>query len=105
MSAGMHAAALVAVMAGVTVLLRALPFIIFRRRVPPFILYLGRVLPPAIIGMLVIYCLKDIQLSTSPYGLPELVAGAAVVTLQAWKRNSLLSILGGTAAYMLLLHI
>ena len=105
MSAGMHAAALVAVMAGVTVLLRALPFIIFRRRVPPFILYLGRVLPPAIIGMLVIYCLKDIQLSASPYGLPELVAGAAVVTLQAWKRNSLLSILGGTAAYMLLLHI
>ena len=105
MSAGMHAAALVAVMAGITVLLRALPFIIFRRRVPPFILYLGRVLPPAIIGMLVIYCLKDIQLSASPYGLPELVAGAAVVTLQAWKRNSLLSILGGTAAYMLLLHI
>ena len=62
-------------------------------------------LPAAIIGMLVVYCLKDVSLATVPHGLPELIAAAATVALQCWRRNSLVSILGGTAAYMVLVHI
>ena len=100
-----HSAVLVGVMAAVTVLLRALPFLIFRKKVPAYVTYLGKVLPPAIIGMLVIYCLKDTAVTAPPFGAPELIAGALVVLLQAWKRNVLLSILGGTAAYMLLVQL
>ena len=100
----MRAAVLVAVMSAVTIALRFLPFLIFRKETPPYIAYLGKVLPSAIIGMLVIYCLKDVSFSGPPFGLPELVAGAAVVALQAWSRNSLLSILAGTGIYMLLVQ-
>ena len=67
--------------------------------------YLGEVLPQAIIGMLVIYCLKDVSLKTSPFGLPEAAAALTVVILQVWKRNSLLSILTGTLLYMFLVQI
>ena len=101
----LHAAALVLAMAATTWLLRALPFAIFRRRVPKYILYLGRVLPAAIIGMLVVYCLKDVNPAAAPHGLPELIAAAAVVALQCRTRNALVSILGGTAAYMALTRI
>ena len=101
----MRAAVLVAVMALVTMLLRFLPFIVFRRRTPAYISYLGEVLPPAVIGMLVIYCLKDVSLASAPHGLPELIAAACVVGLQIWKRNSLLSILSGTAVYMILVQL
>ena len=99
-----HSAALVAVMAAVTILLRFLPFLIFRadRPIPAYVVYLGHVLPPAIIGMLVVYCLKDTTVTAAPYGLPELIAAMSVVGLQVWKRNSLVSILSGTAVYMLL---
>lgn len=99
-----HAALLVAVMAAVTMLLRFLPFLIFRKKTPPYIAYLGEVLPAAIIGMLVVYCLKDTAVTRPPFGAPELIAGLAVVGLQAWKRSSLLSILGGTAIYMVLVQ-
>ena len=99
-----HAALLVAVMAAVTMLLRFLPFLVFRRKTPPYIAYLGEVLPAAIIGMLVVYCLKDTAVTKPPFGAPELIAGLAVVGLQAWKRSSLLSILGGTAIYMVLVQ-
>ena len=99
-----HAALLVAAMAAVTMLLRFLPFLLFRKRTPPYIAYLGEVLPAAIIGMLVVYCLKDTEVTKAPFGAPELLAGLAVVGLQAWKRNSLLSILGGTAVYMVLIR-
>ncbi|MBQ6515286.1 MAG: AzlD domain-containing protein [Clostridia bacterium] len=92
-------------MSAVTVLLRALPFLVFRKKVPAYVSYLGRVLPPAIIGMLVIYCLKDTTVTAAPFGAPELIAGALVVILQAWKRNALLSILSGTAVYMLLIRL
>ena len=105
MSTVSHSAILVAVMSAVTVLLRALPFLVFRKKVPAYVTYLGRVLPPAIIGMLVIYCLKDTTVTAAPFGAPELIAGALVVILQAWKRNALLSILGGTAVYMLLIQL
>ena len=102
-----HAAALVAVMAVVTVLLRFLPFLIFRkgRKTPAYISYLGDVLPQAIIGMLVLYCLKDVSVTRAPFGLPELISAAAVAALQAWRRSSLLSILSGTAIYMLLIRV
>ena len=101
----MNAAILIAVMAIVTMLLRFLPFILFNKETPPYIAYLGEVLPSALIGMLVIYCLKDVSLIDSPHGLPELIAAAIVVGLQIWKRNSLLSILAGTVAYMLLVQL
>ena len=105
MSTAGHSAVLVAVMSAVTVLLRALPFLVFRKKVPAYVSYLGRVLPPAIIGMLVIYCLKDTAVTAAPFGAPELIAGALVVILQAWKRSTLLSILSGTAVYMLLIQL
>ena len=107
MSSNAHAAALVAVMALVTILLRFLPFLIFRkgRETPAYISYLGHVLPQAIIGMLVVYCLREIDLTRAPFGLPELIASAAVVGLQAWKKNSLVSILAGTAVYMALTRL
>ena len=100
----MRAAVLVAVMAAVTILLRFLPFLLIRGETPPYIAYLGRVLPPAIIGMLVIYCLKDVQPGDPSQLLPALLGTAAVVGLQAWKRNSLLSILAGTLVYMVLVQ-
>ena len=101
-----HAALLVAVMAAVTILLRFLPFLIFTngRKTPSYILYLGGILPQAIVGMLVVYCLRETDLVSAPHGLPEILSVAAVAALQAWKRNSLLSILGGTAAYMVLVQ-
>ena len=107
MTANAHTAALIAVMAAVTILLRFLPFLIFRgdRGTPPYIAYLGRVLPQAIIGMLVIYCLKDMSLVSAPFGLPELLAGGTVVLLQILRRNSLVSILSGTVLYMLLVQL
>ena len=105
MSAVSHSAVLVAVMSAVTILLRFLPFLVFRKKVPPYILYLGKALPPAIIGMLVIYCLKDTKVLSAPFGAPEWIAAVLVVALQVWKRNALLSILCGTAAYMLLVQM
>lgn len=100
-----HAAILVLAMAVTTWLLRFLPFIIFRKQTPAYIAYLGKVLPAAIIGMLVIYCLRNISFTKSPFGLPELIAGAVVVILQWKKRNSLLSILSGTGIFMILIYV
>ena len=105
MSEHTHTALLIALMAAVTMLTRFLPFLVFRKRVPAYISYLGEVLPPAIIGMLVVYCLKDIRLTVSPFGLPELIAGLCVAGLQAWKRNAILSILCGTVLYMILTQL
>lgn len=101
----MHAAALVAAMSVMTILTRFLPFIVFRKNTPRYITYLGKVLPPAIIGMLVIYCLKDVSLMAKPFGIPELIAAACVVGLQVWKRNSLISILTGTVVYMVMVQM
>lgn len=99
-----HAIGIVAVAAIVTMLLRFLPFLIFtgKRKTPTYIVYLGKVLPCAIMGMLVVFCLKGTTPLTYPYGIPELVACLVVVLLHVWKRNTLLSILGGTALYMVL---
>ena len=100
-----YLAAMIAVMALVTALLRFLPFWIFgkSRKTPALITYLGQVLPYAIMGMLVVYCLKDVELF-SRLGIPELLGCAAVAALHVWKRNTLLSIGGGTVLYMLLLQ-
>ncbi len=100
----MKEALLIAVMAGVTALLRFLPFFLFRKKTPAYIAYLGKVLPPAIIGMLVVYCLKDVSIFAAPHGLPEAIAAISVVALQALTRKSLISILGGTAIYMFLVQ-
>jgi len=93
---------IIAVAALVTAALRFLPFWIFggRRKTPELVTYLARVLPYAIMGMLVVYCLKDLS---APFGLPELLGCAAVVVLHIWKRSTLLSIGGGTLVYMLLI--
>ena len=101
----MNAAILIAVMAIVTMLLRFLPFLIFTKETPEYISYLGKVLPAALIGMLIVYCVRDVSILDQPHGLPELIAGIAVAGLQAWKRNSLLSILSGTVIYMLLVQL
>ena len=101
----MKLAILIAAMAIVTMLIRFLPFLVFRKKTPKYISYLGKVLPPAIIGMLVIYCLKDITPSVSPFGIPELIAAACVVVVQIWKRNSLISILAGTVIYMVIVQV
>ena len=101
----MRAAVLIAAMSIVTILLRFLPFIVFRKQTPQYISYLGKVLPPAIIGMLVIYCLKDITPLIHPFGIPELIAGACVAAIHVWKRNSIISILAGTIIYMVLVQM
>ncbi len=102
-----HSIALIAVVAVVTTALRFLPFLVFngKRKTPETVTYLGRVLPFAIMGMLVVYCYKEISLIEFPFGIPELIAGAAVVLLHLFRRNTLLSIVGGTAAYMLLVQV
>ena len=101
----MSAAVLIATMSAVTILIRFLPFIVFRKQTPKYVSYLGKVLPPAIIGMLVVYCLKDVTPAEYPFGLPELIAAACVVGIQVWKRNPLASILGGTVIYMVLIRM
>lgn len=103
----LHAAALVAVIAGVTALLRFAPFAIFGggRPTPRYILYLARVLPCAIMTMLVVYCLRGADPLGPTHALPELLAGAAVVGLQLWRKNTLLSIAGSTALYMMLVQL
>ena len=98
---------LIAVAAVVTIILRFLPFLIFRenKKTPELLTYLGKVLPFAIMGMLVVYCLKGIRLTEAPYGIPELLGCAIVALLHIWKRNTLLSIGLGTLAYMLLVQL
>lgn len=94
------------IMATVTILLRVLPFLVFSRgKTPAYVSFLGKYLPYAIMGMLVVYCLKGISFVTMPFGIPELVAAAVVVFLHLWKRNTLLSILCGTACYMAMIQL
>ena len=102
-----HSALIVAVIAAVTILLRFIPFLVFggKRKTPEIITYLGKVLPYAIMGMLVVFCLKNVTPLQYPHGIPELIACAVVVGLHIWKRNTLLSIIGGTACYMVLIQL
>lgn len=102
----LHSALMIAVIALVTAALRFLPFLIFgeNRKTPPLVTYLGQVLPYAIMGMLVVYCLKGVSLTAFPFGIPEFLGCAAVTLLHIWKRNTLLSIGVGTVCYMLLVQ-
>ena len=102
----LHSALIIAVTALVTMALRFLPFLIFgeNRKTPPVIAYLGQVLPYAIMGMLVVYCLKDIHPGSPPFGIPEFLCCCLVALLHIWKRNTLLSIGAGTLCYMMLVQ-
>ena len=97
---------IIAVVTAATVLTRALPFLLFpdNKKTPDFILYLGRVLPFAAIGLLIVYCLKNVSPAAAPYGLPEVVAIGCIVLLHLIKNSVLLSIGGGTAIYMALVQ-
>ena len=103
----LHVLLQIAVMALVTAVLRFLPFLVFKDqdKRPGVITYLGQVLPYGVMGMLVVYCLKNVSLMAAPHGIPELLAVAAVVLLHLWRRNTLLSIFGGTAFYMVLMQL
>ena len=89
-----------------TMLTRFLPFLLFKedRKTPEFVQYIGKFLPSAVFGMLVVYCLKDVDILEGSHGLPELIAILITGGLHIWKRNMLLSIAGGTVCYMLLVH-
>jgi len=97
---------IIAVIAALTFLLRAAPFFVFSKQktVPKYITYLGTVLPFAVMGMLVVYCLKAVSVTAFPFGLPELIAIVFIVAVHKWKHNLLVSILGGTALYMALVQ-
>ena len=105
--ANLYGIAMIAVIALVTAALRFLPFFIFRgnRQTPKYIEYLGKVLPYAIMGMLVVYCLKGVTFTSLENWLPYLVATALVVLVHLWKRNTLLSIISGTVCYMVLVQL
>ena len=97
---------IILVVAITTFATRVIPFLVFPKgkKIPDIIHYLGKVLTPAVIGMLVVYCLKDISFVKYTDWLPELISVFAVVILHVWKRNTLLSIIGGTGCYMLLIR-
>jgi len=103
----MHALWIVLICAGVTLALRAMPFVFFGGKdgVPKWIASLGSVLPPAIMAALVMYCLKGVPFGSFADGAMQLIAGVVVVAVHLWKRNTLVSIAAGTAAYMLLIRI
>ena len=106
MNSSMYAFTMILIIALVTAALRFIPFLIFNgnKPIPRFVEYLGRVLPYSIMAMLVVYCLKGISFRKAPFGLPEIISVVIVVVLHIWKRNTLLSIIGGTVCYMLLIQ-
>ncbi len=96
----------IGVSAAVTVILRFLPFIVFsnKRETPKIITYLGKYLPYSVMAMLVVYCLKSVNPAIYPFGIPEIIGVVTVAVLHILKRNTLLSIAGGTVLYMLLIQ-
>lgn len=103
----MHNILLILVAALVTMSTRFLPFLVFgkNRPIPRIVTYLGSVLPFAVMGMLVVYCMKDVVFLAPPYGIPELLSCLVVAALHLWKRSSLLSIGVGTVFYMVLIQV
>jgi branched-subunit amino acid transport protein AzlD len=97
---------IILVVAVTTFLTRVIPFILFPpgKKIPAVIRYLGKVLPAAVIGMLVIYCFRTVTLFQYSFGAPEVLAGGVVILLHIWKRNNLLSIGSGTVLYMVLIQ-
>lgn len=104
MTDNIYALAVIGVASAVTIAIRFAPFIIFRKEPPAAVLYLGDVLPYAIMGMLVIYCLKGVSFVSGSHGIPEMVSVFLVLMLHRWKHNMLLSILAGTICYMLMIQ-
>ena len=100
-----HSLAIIAVVSAVTIVIRFAPFVIFRNHTPAWVLYLGNVLPYAIMAMLVVYCLKGVSFLTGTHGIPEAISVLVVVGLHKWKHNTLLSILVGTLCYMFLVQV
>lgn len=98
---------IIVVVAVTTFATRALPFLVFPKgkEIPKVVKYLGRVLTPAVIGMLVVYCLKNTPVLEKPHGIPELIAVSTVAVLHVWRRNTLLSIGVGTVLYMFLIQV
>lgn len=97
-----RAVLMVVIISVITMLLRIIPFLVFEnRKTPEFVVYLGKVLPYAIMGMLVVYCLRGTTFITNPYGIPEIISVLIVVLVHIWRRNTLLSILTGTLMYMM----
>ena len=90
-----------------TMFTRFLPFLLFPagRPTPHYIQYLGKVLPAAVFGRLVVYCLKNVNVFSGSYGIPEFISIGVVIALHLWKRQMLLSIVGGTVCYMLLVQL
>jgi len=90
-----------------TMLTRFLPFLVFssKKPTPEYVQYLGKALPCAVFGMLVIYCLKNVSFLSAPHGIPELIAIIITAGLHLWKKKMLLSIAGGTITYMLLVQL
>ncbi|WP_426348172.1 branched-chain amino acid transporter permease [Alloiococcus sp. CFN-8] len=102
----MYSVLMIGVIALITIILRFLPFILFRKgKTPGYIISLGRVLPYAIMGMLVIFCLKNVSILQTPFALPEFISCGVVILLHLWKRKTLISIIGGTACYMYLVQV
>lgn len=102
-----HSVWIVAVAALVTALIRFAPFLVFRggRETPAVVLRLGKLLPCAVMAMLVVYCLRSVDFLGTSHALPEIIAAAVIVGLHIWRRNTLLSILAGTVVYMLLVQL
>ncbi len=101
-----HSFLIIAVSAVITALLRGLPFVVFgSKKTPKLITFLGKFLPYAVMGMLVVYCLKDANFTSVPFALPEFIAIAAVALIHLWKRNTLISVAGGTVFYMFLVQV
>lgn len=92
------------IISAVTIIIRFLPFAVFRNKTPQPILYLGEVLPYAIMGMLVVYCLRNVSFVLGSHGIPETISVAAVVILHKLKHNMLLSVCSGTVLYILLVQ-
>ena len=97
----------IAIIVFATMLTRFLPFLIFPagKETPRFVKYLGKVLPAAVFGLLVIYSLKGINVLEGSHGVPEMIAIAVVIGLHLWKKQMLISIAGGTVVYMLLVQL
>ncbi len=103
----LHTILIIITISLVTILIRFFPFVVFNKqeKLPEIITYLGKVLPTAIMAMLVVFCLKDVDFTVKPYGLKEFIAVVVVAALHVYKRNTLLSITCGVICYMLLVQL
>ncbi|MCI8631452.1 MAG: branched-chain amino acid transporter AzlD [Firmicutes bacterium] len=105
MTEPLHSLLLIAVIASVTAAIRFMPFAVFRKEAPSIVIYLGKVLPYAIMGMLLVYCFKNVSLFTGAHGIPEFIAVAFAILMHKWKHSTIISLVGSTAIYMTLVQL